>query len=137
MEENTEPSFFVVDTSFVLSYLFPDERLESVSMMFEQNFAGKADFISPKLLVFEICNALKNSILRKRLNEKTAVLLLENFFNLKIRVVEVPAKETLSLSVEKNLTFYDACYLQLATEKGLPLLSLDRDLEKFSFKFNN
>ena len=36
----------------------------------------------------------------------------------------------MSLARERNLTVYDAAYLELAMREGLPLATLDRALEK-------
>jgi predicted nucleic acid-binding protein len=35
---------------------------------------------------------------------------------------------TLDLADRSRLTLYDACYLELALRRGLPLATLDRDL---------
>jgi predicted nucleic acid-binding protein len=37
-------------------------------------------------------------------------------------------EDTLHLADRFTLTFYDACYLELAQRTGLPLASLDREL---------
>ena len=36
----------------------------------------------------------------------------------------------MTLARRHSLTFYDAAYLELAKREGLPLATLDRDLEK-------
>ena len=36
----------------------------------------------------------------------------------------------MALARERNLTIYDAAYLELALREGLPLATLDRALEK-------
>ena len=51
--------------------------------------------------------------------------------NLPLRIVPLPGDDAvMSLARERNLTVYDAAYLELAKREGLPLATLDRALEK-------
>ena len=48
-----------------------------------------------------------------------------------MRIAPLPGGEALmSLARERNLTVYDAAYLELAKREGLPLATLDRAVEK-------
>ena len=48
-----------------------------------------------------------------------------------IRLASPPAPDGLmALARERNLTVYDAAYLELAIREGLPLATLDRALEE-------
>jgi predicted nucleic acid-binding protein len=51
--------------------------------------------------------------------------------SLPIRFAPLPADDLLmTLARTRKLTVYDAAYLELAKREGLPLATLDRDLEK-------
>lgn len=126
-EENIKT--YIIDASFVLAFLLPDERSEEVKEVFAQYALGKANFISAGLLPFEVTNGLKSAI-PKRLNKQTAKILLEDFINYKIVLKEVSLKQALNLSLSCDLSVYDAAYLYLARFQHLPLLTLDKDLQK-------
>ena len=56
---------------------------------------------------------------------------LRDLESLPVRIVPSPADGALmSLARQRNLTVYDAAYLELAMRERLPLATLDRALEK-------
>lgn len=113
--ENTNlKNTFVIDTSFVLAYLLPDEKERNVEEMFLQFEANKIDFISPNLLAYETINGLKSAVVQKRQTPKAAELLLQAFLDLGILFEKIDEKEVLSLAVQKSITAYDASYVWLA-----------------------
>ncbi len=121
----------VVDASFVLSFLLPDESTKEVTEVFLQFEQGKTELISTKLLPFEVLNSLKSAILGKRVTQETAEALIRVFLRYQIPLLDVDLKSTLKQSIENNLSVYDACYLQLARANNLSLLTLDKHLRKF------
>ena len=124
-------SAFVVDASFVLAALFPDERSERVDAMFARFQKEEVNFYSTDLLPFEVLNSLRSAVIQKRLKPKRAEILTEAFLNLEIVLEKIRGKEVLQLAISKKLTVYDAGYLWLAREKKIPLLSLDETLSSF------
>ena len=122
----------VVDASFILAFLLPDERVEQADEIFDLYEDGKIDFISSVLLPFEILNGLRNSILRKRITKQQAADLAKEFFKIKISLVEIDFKQTFSLSLKENLSVYDASYVWLARLRRIPLLTLDSRLKRLT-----
>jgi predicted nucleic acid-binding protein len=120
---------FVVDTSFVLAYLLPDEGGRVVEEMFSKFEENKINFISPYLLAFEIINGLRSATMQKRQSINAAEHLLDCFLNMGIVFEKVNEKEVLRLAVRKAITAYDASYVWLAKSKKLELLTLDEKLE--------
>jgi predicted nucleic acid-binding protein len=49
---------------------------------------------------------------------------------LRLREVEVTEEEVIELAERKHLTYYDACYLWLASELGADLVTLDSRLRE-------
>ncbi len=48
-----------------------------------------------------------------------------------MRIASLPDDDALmSIARSRNLTVYDAAYLELAKREALPLATLDRDLER-------
>lgn len=121
---------FVVDTSFVLAYLLPDEKERNVEEIFSKFEENKIDLISPHLLVYETINGLRSAVLQKRQTEKTAELLLDSFLNMGILFEKVNEKEVLRLALKKSITAYDASYVWLAKSQNIKLLTLDEKLGK-------
>jgi predicted nucleic acid-binding protein len=120
---------FVVDTSFVLAYLLPDEGGRVVEEMFSKFEENKINFISLYLLAFEIMNGLRSAAMQKKQSINAAEHLLDSFLNLGILFEKVNEKEVYRFAVRNSISAYDASYLWLAKSKKLELLTLDEKLE--------
>src|SRR5215210_2138767 len=116
---------FVVDTSFVLAYLLPDEEGRGVEEMFSKFEENKITFVSPYLLAFEITNGLRSATMQKRQSADAAEHLLDSFLNMGILFEKVNEKEVFRFAVRNGVTAYDASYVWLAKSKKLDLLTLD------------
>lgn len=124
-------SVFVVDSSFLLSMLLPDEKiLDEHKELVEDFRKHKVEFWSCDLLRYEIYNSLRSAIKQKRITKKRAGILSEAFKLMQIKYLGVDFEETLGLSLEYNLSFYDASYLYLAKIHKCELLALDDNLKK-------
>ena len=120
----------VVDASYMLAFLLPDERTEEVTDTFAEIFFEGHELISTNLLPFEVLNGLKTAVLRKRLDSTLAGRLAKEFFKLEIALRDIDFEETLTTAVKKGLTVYDAGYIVLARSEHSALLSLDHHLQK-------
>ncbi|SRR6266540_3064634 len=128
--ENTkEKNTYVIDTSFVLAYLLPDEKVKGVEEMFSKFEENKVSFVSPNLLLYETANGLRSAVVQKRLSQKEAELLLDSFLNIGILFEKVDEKQVLGLALNKSISAYDASYVWLAKIKKVKLLTLDERLE--------
>lgn len=122
---------YIVDASFVISYLFPDEHPQhETDTLFDRFNKRDIDFYAPYVLSFEVVNALRSSFLRKRYTINEVAILTKNFINLEITELPVDYEEVLQLSLAKQLSVYDASYVWLAKKEHAPLLTLDRKLTK-------
>lgn len=120
----------VIDSSFVLCYLMPDEKDAQVQAIFDEYEAGKLKLISTFLLPFEVLNGLYAATVSKRIDLRLAKRLTAEFLIFPIKLVGVDYLETLSIAHRHSLTVYDASYLWLAKQKKLPLLTLDSHFKK-------
>lgn len=125
---------FVVDSSFVLSFLLPDERQEKVDAVFNKLQAGELSLVSAELLPFEVLNGLKMAAVRQRISHIKASKLGGLFLNLPITLLEIDWLLCFHLAWQKKLSVYDASYLLLSRESHSRLLSLDSHLLPFSQK---
>lgn len=128
-EENIKT--YIIDASFIIAFLLPDESVEYVDKVFAQYRAGKVNFISSPLLPFEIVNTLKEAS-RKRIKDQQALGLLTKFLGLIIEFESIDYEILLKLSMGKNLSAYDASYLYLSQKNNLKLLTLDDILKKLA-----
>ena len=122
------PESFIVDASFVLSYLLPDEKNEYVKEFFSDYQKRKVDFVSINLLPYEVINGLKSAIIQKRISIAKAKLLIKELSKLDFVLEKIEEIEVLALSISYKISVYDASYLWLAKDKRLKLLSLDENL---------
>jgi len=126
----------VVDASFILDFLLPDEQSTYVIKTFEEYKKGQITLVAPAILPFEIANGLKYAIKTKRINQKMALELLEIFLSLKIDLLNSDIYKILKTALEKELSIYDASYITLSEQENLSLLTLDRKLEKTASRKN-
>ena len=131
MVENTSNTC-VIDASYILAFLMPDEKTEHVDDIFLQHKNHTLHFVSHALLRYELIGGLKSGVLRKRIDRKAAATLVRDFLAMEIFYAEIDFKDVLKLSIESGLTPYDAGYLWLSQEKKLPLLTLDRQLARLA-----
>lgn len=131
MAVNTKKNF-VIDASFVLTFLLPDEYDPQADMYFNQFKADLINFISSPLLTFEVINSLIVSLKRRRIDKDYCQERLKELLDYDIAIKEVDFIKTFSLAEENGLTFYDASYLYLAQINNVPLLTLDKKLKNLS-----
>lgn len=120
----------VIDSSFILSYLFPDEGSREVDEIFEQFFSQKLSLIAPTLLPYEVCNGLKSAHVRNRITDTKGLELLNDFTNLDISLFSVDLTHTLHIAKKFQLSVYDAAYVVLAQFYKCELLTHDRQLKR-------
>ena len=122
----------VLDGSATVAWLMPDERTAPSQQVLEQ--VGDKGAIVPMLWSLEIGNALTLAVRRKRISRDERAAALAKLSDLPIETDSetfVHAwTSTLALADRFKLTLYDACYLELAQRRELPLATLDNDLRK-------
>lgn len=120
----------VVDASFLLAFLLPDENIPEVEETMKEFIEKELNLVSCFLLPFEIFNCLKTAIKRRRISSKLALRIAKNFLNFDIPLVNINLVDTLVLAQKHDLSFYDGSYVFLARSGGIPLLTLDERLKK-------
>ncbi|MBE0591789.1 MAG: type II toxin-antitoxin system VapC family toxin [Burkholderiaceae bacterium] len=120
---------FIVDASVVLAWLLPDERSEKAEAVVSRMVADRAH--APSLLLLEVGNSLLHAQRRTRISAATHTDLLDAFTALPLMLEPITAETMLAartLAQRHTLSLYDACYLDLALSRGMPLATLDRRL---------
>jgi predicted nucleic acid-binding protein len=122
----------VLDGSATVAWLIPDERTAASQRVLDQ--VGDNGAIVPMLWRLEIGNALLLAVRRKRMSKPDRAEVLSKLSDLPIEIDSETFihawASTLALADRFQLTLYDACYLELAQRRELPLATLDKDLRK-------
>jgi predicted nucleic acid-binding protein len=127
----------VIDSSFILAYVLPDERNPVVVNLFENLINLVDDAIAPNFLFYEIHNALIQAVKRKRIEKRFIHEYIEIFQLLPISYVNTgKPKDIIELAFSYELTFYDAAFLELAIRRNITLATLDRKLHRAAIHEN-
>jgi predicted nucleic acid-binding protein len=121
----------VLDSSVALAWVYNDQAGDAVHSVFESVRDGGAWV--PGLWKLEVANVLEMGVRRGRNSAGFRQRTLADLDLLPIQIDPGTDKrawsETLQLADRHRLTLYDAAYLELAQRRGLPLATLDRELE--------
>jgi predicted nucleic acid-binding protein len=118
----------VLDASTTLSWAFDDEAGKYSDAVLD--FVSENHAIVPSLWKYEIANGILVGLRRARLSIDEAVSFSADLGAMDIQV-DASVLEPVTLlaeSFDTGLTAYDAAYLMLARETGLPLATQDRAL---------
>ena len=118
----------VLDSSATIAWFMPDE---AASQDLLERVATDGAVV-PSIWPLEIGNALLLAVRRGRITATHRTNALEQLALLPIEhdaeTLAHAWTTTLGLADRFRLTLYDACYVELARRRGLPLASLDRNL---------
>lgn len=120
---------FIVDASMILAWLLPDERSEEAETVVTRLAAERAH--APSLLLLEVGNSLLQAQRRSRISASAHAGLLDALTALPLMLEPITADTMIAaqaLAQRHALSLYDACYLDLALARGMPLATLDRRL---------
>lgn len=120
----------VLDASVVIAWLAQDEDESAADEAMEQ-LRMEGGWV-PSLWSLEIANILIQNVRRGRFSSSDVDDILEDLKKLPLKVDEETSLHafggTFLLARKHQLTTYDACYLELAIRKKVPLATLDRAL---------
>ena len=123
---------FVLDGSVTMSWYFQDEA-NAYADSVRDSLLGPRRAVVPALWPLEVANTLLVGERRKRSTPAQAATWLSLLQAFPIVVDGETAAhaliETLALARARNLSAYDAAYLELAMRRGLPLATLDDKLK--------
>ena len=119
---------FVVDASVSAAWLLPDEATAYTNAALHAT--ATADVWVPALWLLEMANLLQSAQRQRRIDSFKRSELAAAAAGLRLQVCRDPVTLlTLdALAAEHGLSAYDACYLELALRRRLPLATLDRAL---------
>lgn len=125
-------NIFVIDNSVVMSWLFKDEVNQYADAVLDR--LTEATAYVPVIWPLEVVNVLLTAERRNRIRQADSVRFLTLLLQLPIIVEDDrPEKlmgELLALGRAKNLSSYDASYLDLAMRKDCSIATLDRKISE-------
>jgi predicted nucleic acid-binding protein len=113
----------VIDTSAILAVI--GEQPEKPGLV---RLTRGATLVAPASIHWEMGNALSAMFKRKAIGIKEALLLLEAYAAIPIRMAQIGLKQAVELSARLNVYAYDAYVLACAVNERAPLLTLDGEL---------
>jgi len=120
---------FVLDASVTACWAFADEDHPHARAAFQRIRTEEA--VVPSLWWFEVRNILVVNERRRRIAEAATATFLSALSRLPVREDHHPDEAAvLRLARAHQLSVYDAAYLELARREGLPLATLDVQLQK-------
>jgi predicted nucleic acid-binding protein len=123
-------SALVLDASVAVAWFMPEELTANVQSVGEQ--VSDEGAVVPNLWPLEVTNILLRAESTKRISKQDRALAIGELARLRIEIDTETAMRawnaTFDLASHFRLTTYDACYLELAQRRQLPLATLDRQL---------
>lgn len=119
---------FVVDASVSAAWILPDEATAYTAAALQATAA--TNVWVPTLWHLEMANLLQSAQRRHRISGAKRSELAAGIAALRVQVCREPVALTVldALAARHGLSAYDACYLELALRRRLPLATLDKQL---------
>jgi predicted nucleic acid-binding protein len=130
---------FVLDNSVTMRWFFGDGKPQELAYAGKVLDAMKKDkALVPATWGLEVANVIARAEAKAMVTEARSEAFLEMLEGVDIEVDAATfahaLSDTLQLARRYRLSAYDASYLELALRQGLPLATLDDDLQKSAKK---
>ncbi len=119
----------VADASALASMLFNEPRSIEVA-----DRLGSRRIAAPTLLPYELASVARKKVVDRPDVQATVARALDRIDRLEIRYASVVPRRALELAIQTGVSTYDAAYLWLAREAGIPLVTLDDRMERTARK---
>ncbi len=123
--------FVVVDSSVIIAWLLNEKISPAIAQLIDEIGSSRVVPYAPSLLNYEVINILYVATLRKSITSDQAKRCLTTYSLLRLQTEHTPnLSDLLRLSLELNISAYDATYVWLAHSQSIPLCTLDKKLQK-------
>lgn len=125
---NGKPGY-VVDASVAVKWFSQtgEDDVLKAERLLKGLVEGRYFILSPSLILYELCNALR---FNPNFKDEDVRKALQSFLKLGIEFVDFSDiyESTIVLAFEKGITVYDAAYVALSRKRSLPLVLADYHL---------
>jgi len=116
----------VIDASVAVKWFNIEEYSDEAVKLKNLHVAGIIKLIAPLHLIYEVGNSIWKNKQINNIDASNVVLYL-----LELEISLIPPdrksiKRIMEIARNKNISFYDACYIELAEKYGIPLISADK-----------
>ena len=114
-----------------MAYVLEEKEARLISNFFIASATYNCSFFAPFFLKYETINVCKSVASHQQIPISHMLPRIHQLSKIHIEYsLDVPVEELFSLSLEKNISVYDAAYVWLAKEKSASLCTLDTKLQK-------
>lgn len=122
----------VVDASAMLSLILSESSGPPIESCIRSVLSMNGQLLVPSLFWYEVINGLISAVKRSRIQKEELTAIEVDITALPISTDIIPPafirQRIRELSIDQNLTGYDASYLELANRYQLKLITLDEHL---------
>lgn len=116
---------YVVDASVVAKWFNEEEYSDKAVKLKDLHAKGVIELIAPVHVIYEVGNSIwKNKQLSTE-DAKEAIAALIQLDLTLISPTRESVKRAMEIARDKNMTFYDAVYIELAERYRVPLITAD------------
>lgn len=119
---------FVVDASIVIKWFIEEKDSTQAISLKDKHINGETIIIAPDLLIYEVANVL---VFSKIFTLEEIKRCLQDLYELEIDLINPSPDVTLlasEIAINKQISIYDACYIALAKELDIKLVTADEKL---------
>jgi predicted nucleic acid-binding protein len=120
----------VLDASAAMALFLHEEAGKEIENILEKLISGNGQIFVPSLFWFEVGNTLVTALNRKRISHDELQGIETDISDLPIATDTIPNAATRlrirEIAINKNLSYYDAAYVELSKRLQLPLQSFDK-----------
>ena len=121
----------VIDASVSGSWIIESEKTPDSEALLEGVINHRIDVIVPLLWIYEMINILKSCVIRKRLSREDAMQGVRTIQAIPVRTLHPDLflqRLMFRLSVDHDISAYDASYIAIAEELSCRFLTTDNKL---------
>lgn len=116
----------MADTSVAVAWYLPEEFAREARAWRDRLLAGSVRLLVPSLHYWELGNVVRTYVRRREITADLAAEIYALHLDAPLEVAEPDRRAVLTNALEYEATVYDAVYITLALEHGVPLLTAER-----------
>jgi len=119
---------YVIDASVATRFVLSEDLFDEAKSLIEGFIEGEYNLLAPTLINYEVGNALRTAVARKKIGEEDSVEAYKKYLELKLDVDNIEQDDflrSLALSNRRNISIYDAAYIWLSKKLAATLITTD------------